>query len=156
MTADGGDLTPSALVSILTVDDLDVGGSTFNVSGAAQEYNDAVAGGGIASLAQATSLTVNDAATEKVVLDVSGFDTLKALLDPTHVNVVDAVSSVTGYAGDLTVVNRVTLEAESDGQDLSGLNIDGFDGIQSANLSLAGFNNIASANFDGGNSTGFF
>ena len=77
-TADGGDLTPSELVSILTVDDLDIGGSTFNVSGAAQEYNDAVAGGGIASLAQATSLTVTDAATEKVVLDVSGFDTLKA------------------------------------------------------------------------------
>ena len=57
-------------------------------------------------------------------------------------NVVDAVSNVTGYAGDLAVVNRVTLEAESDGQDLSGLDIDGFDGVQSTILSLAGFDDI--------------
>ena len=39
-------------------------------------------------------------------------------------------------------MNRVTIEAESNGQDLSGLDIDGFDGVQSTILSPAGFDDI--------------
>ena len=94
------------------------------MSASAEEYNSELSANGTTSLAQATSLNVTDGATAKVVLDVPGFDTLKALISPTHVNVVDAVSSVTGYTGDLTVVNRVTIEAEENGQDLSSIDID--------------------------------
>ena len=141
-TADGGDLTISQLTSVLTVDDLDLGASVFNVSGSAAEYGAELAANGTATLAQATALTVTDSVTEKVAMSVSEFDALRALVNPGDVDVVDGVSDITGYTGDLTAVNQVTLEAESDGQDLSGVDIDGYDGVLSANISLGGFNNI--------------
>ena len=81
--------------------------STLNVSASAEEYNSELSANGTTSLAQATSERDRRSHGEGG-LDVPGFDTLKALISPTHVNVVDAVSNVTGYTGDLTVVNRVT------------------------------------------------
>ena len=56
-----------------------------------------------------------------MTLNVAELSGLAKFVEAHHaVNLVDSVSAITGYGGTIDV-NRVTFEAESDGQDLSGL-----------------------------------
>ena len=88
-------------------------------------------------------IDVTDRATNKVTLDVTELDGLSSKIDDTSnsVNLVDSVSAVTGY-GSAISVNRVTFEAESDGQDLTGIDFASYDRVQPANLSTNSYSNI--------------
>ena len=64
-----------------------------------------------------------------MTLDVAELDGLGVKIVDTSnsVNLVDSVSAITGYGGTVNV-NRVTFEAESDGQDLTGIDFASYDG----------------------------
>ena len=144
LISDGG--TPisfSGLDTLLAIDDFDAGASTLAVSASAAEIQGRISSDLQQLLDLQITLNVSDMDTEQVTLNVAELSGLGVKFVEAHhsVNLVDSVSAITGYGGAIDV-NRVTFEAESDGQDLSGLDIDSFDGEQSTILSLAGYDEI--------------
>ena len=117
--------------------------SDFTVAAGAAEVRDRVSSDLQQLLDLQISLDVTDQATDKVTLDVNELSGLGAkFIDPAgSVNLVDAATAVTGHAGVISV-NRVTLVAEADGQDLRGIDIDGLDRNEPANVDLGGYTGV--------------
>ena len=144
LISDGG--TPisfSGLDTLLAIDDFDAGASTLAVSASAAEVRGRISSDLQQLLDLQITLNVSDMDTEQVTLNVAELSGLGVKFVEAHhsVNLVDSVSAITGYGGTIDV-NRVTFEAESDGQDLTGIDFASYDGEQAANLSVNGYSNV--------------
>ena len=144
LTATGGaPISFSGLDTLLAIDDFDAGASNFTVAAAAAEVQGRVSSDLQQLLDLPITIDVTDRETVKVTLDVTELDGLgvKIVDTPNSVNLVDSVSAITGYGGTVSV-NRVTFEAESDGQDLTGIDFNSYYGQQPANLSTNDHTNV--------------
>ena len=142
LTATGGaPISFSGLDTLLAIDDFDAGASNFTVAAAAGEVQDRVSSNLQQLLELPITIDVNDGG--KVTLDVAELDGLGVKIVDTSnsVNLVDSVSAITGYGGAVNV-NRVTFEAESDGQDLTGIDFASYPGQEAANLSRNGHTDL--------------
>ena len=142
LTATGGaPISFSGLDTLLAIDDFDAGASNFTVAAAAGEVQDRVSSNLQQLLELPITIDVNDGG--KVTLDVAELDGLGVKIVDTSnsVNLVDSVSAITGYGGTVNV-NRVTFEAESDGQDLTGIDFASYSGQEAANLSRNGHTDL--------------